>query len=87
MVGLLMSHSRGEGGYRGADEDELSSTVTGLYPDWRYRLAAGYRLRSSPEPTRWTSALGRPNCRAMAPGFTPAANAARTIRSRPGETG
>ena len=43
-----MSHSRGEGRYRGADGNELSSTVTGLYPDGRYRLAAGYRLRSNP---------------------------------------
>ena len=49
-TGLMLSHARGEGGYRGADSGEVSSTVTGLYPYGRYALservtvwgAAGY---------------------------------------------
>ena len=49
-TGLMLSHARGEGSYRGADSGEVSSTVTGLYPYGRYALtdrvtvwgAAGY---------------------------------------------
>jgi len=57
-AGLMMSHARGEGGYRGAvpgsgpaaGSGEVSATVTGLYPYGRYMLsdrvtvwgAAGY---------------------------------------------
>ena len=49
-MGLMLSHARGEGSYRGADSGKVSSTVTGLYPYGRYALsdrvtvwgAAGY---------------------------------------------
>ena len=49
-TGLMLSHARGEGSYRGADSGKVSSTVTGLYPYGRYALsdrvtvwgAAGY---------------------------------------------
>ena len=49
-LGLMLSHARGEGSYRGADSGKVSSTVTGLYPYGRYALsdrvtvwgAAGY---------------------------------------------
>ena len=37
-VGLLLAHSRGEGGYRGAQAGTVSSTVTGLYPYGRYMV-------------------------------------------------
>ena len=37
-VGLLVSHSRGEGSYRGADAGTVSSTLTGLYPYGRYEI-------------------------------------------------
>ena len=37
-AGLLVSHSRGEGSYRGADEGTVSSTLTGLYPYGRYMV-------------------------------------------------
>ena len=37
-VGLMLSHSRGEGGYRGEGEGEVSSTLTGLYPYGRYEV-------------------------------------------------
>ena len=40
-VGLLLSHSRGDGSYQGADGGnggKVSSTVTGLYPYARYRI-------------------------------------------------
>ena len=37
-AGLLLSHSRGEGGYRGAGEGIVSSTVTGLYPYGRFMV-------------------------------------------------
>ena len=37
-VGLLVSHSRGEGSYRGADAGTVSSTLTGLYPYGRYMV-------------------------------------------------
>ena len=37
-AGLLLSHSRGEGGYRGASEGTVSSTVTGLYPYGRFMV-------------------------------------------------
>ena len=50
LVGMIASHSRGEGDYRGASEGRISSTVTGLYPWARYAVsehlavwgAAGY---------------------------------------------
>ena len=35
-AGLLMSHARGEGGYRGASEGEVTATLTGIYPYGRY---------------------------------------------------
>ena len=38
-AGLMLSHARGEGSYRGADSGKVSSTVTGLYPYGRYALA------------------------------------------------
>ena len=49
-TGLMLSRTRGEGSYRGANSGEVSSTVTGLYPYGRYALtdrvtvwgAAGY---------------------------------------------
>ncbi|MCY4500742.1 MAG: hypothetical protein OXE57_04190, partial [Alphaproteobacteria bacterium] len=49
-LGLILGHARGEGGYRGADSGEVSSTLTGFYPYGRYMLsdrvtvwgAAGY---------------------------------------------
>ena len=49
-LGLMLSHARGEGSYRGADSGKVSSTVTGLYPYGRYAVtdrvtvwgAAGY---------------------------------------------
>ena len=37
-AGLLVSHSRGEGSYRGADVGTVSSTLTGLYPYGRYMV-------------------------------------------------
>ena len=37
-AGLLLSHSRGEGGYRGAGEGIVSSSVTGLYPYGRFMV-------------------------------------------------
>ena len=37
-AGLLVSHSRGEGGYRGAGEGTVTSSVTGLYPYGRYMV-------------------------------------------------
>ena len=50
LVGMIASHSRGEGDYRGVSEGRISSTVTGLYPWARYAVsehlevwgAAGY---------------------------------------------
>ena len=38
-AGLMLSHARGEGGYRGASSGEVGSTVTGLYPYGRYALS------------------------------------------------
>ena len=39
-AGLILSHNRGEGGYRGAsDSGSVSSTLTGLYPWGRYALS------------------------------------------------
>ena len=38
-AGLMLSHSRGEGTYGGANEGSLSSSVTGLYPYGRYALS------------------------------------------------
>ena len=37
-AGLLVSHSRGEGSYRGANGGTVSSTLTGLYPYGRYEI-------------------------------------------------
>ena len=37
-AGLLVSHSRGSGSYRGADAGTVSSTLTGLYPYGRYMV-------------------------------------------------
>ena len=37
-AGLLMSHARGTGRYRGADRGRVSSAVTGLYPYGRHDL-------------------------------------------------
>ena len=37
-TGLMLSHARGEGSYRGADSGKVSSTVTGLYPYGRYAV-------------------------------------------------
>ena len=37
-AGLLVSHSRGEGSYRGADAGTVTSTLTGLYPYGRYMV-------------------------------------------------
>ena len=37
-AGLLVAHSRGEGGYRGAGEGTVSSKVTGFYPYGRYMV-------------------------------------------------
>ena len=37
-AGLMLSHSRGEGSYRGASDGKLSSAITGLYPYGRYAL-------------------------------------------------
>ena len=60
LVGLIASHSRGEGSYRGSDAGTVSSTVTGLHPWARYAVserlsvwgAAGYgegTLRLTPK--------------------------------------
>ena len=60
-TGLMLSHARGEGSYRGANSGKVSSTVTGLYPYGRYAVtdrvtvwgAAGYgagTLTLTPEP-------------------------------------
>ena len=38
-LGLMLTHSRGEGSYRGEGEGEVESTLTGLYPYGRYALA------------------------------------------------
>ena len=38
-AGLMLSHARGEGSYRGANSGEVTSTVTGLYPYGRYALS------------------------------------------------
>ncbi len=44
-VGLMLSHSRGEGGYRSArDGGEVSSTLTGIYPYGRYDMSDGLSL-------------------------------------------
>ena len=37
-VGLMVTHSRGEGSYRGEGEGEVESTLTGLYPYGRYEV-------------------------------------------------
>ena len=38
-VGLMLSHARGDGSYRGEGEGEVSSTLTGLYPYGRYEVS------------------------------------------------
>ena len=50
LLGMIASHSRGEGDYQGVSEGRISSTLTGLYPWARYAVsehlavwgAAGY---------------------------------------------
>ena len=50
LMGLIASHSRGEGSYRGSGEGTVSSTLTGVHPWARYAVserlsvwgAAGY---------------------------------------------
>ena len=37
-AGLLMAHSRGTGGYRGAGEGEVESTLSGVYPYGRFAV-------------------------------------------------
>ena len=37
-AGLILSHARGEGSYRGASSGEVESAVTGLYPYGRYEV-------------------------------------------------
>ena len=37
-AGLMVSHARGEGGYRGADSGTVESTLTGLYPYGRHAV-------------------------------------------------
>ena len=37
-AGLLLSHSRGSGGYRGAGSGTVESTLTGFYPYGRYEV-------------------------------------------------
>ena len=37
-AGLMLSHARGEGSYRGAGSGKVSSTVTGFYPYGRYAV-------------------------------------------------
>ena len=37
-LGVMLSHARGEGAYRGADAGAVASTLTGLYPYGRYAL-------------------------------------------------
>ncbi len=37
-AGLMLSHARGEGGYRGESDGRVSATLTGLYPYGRYAL-------------------------------------------------
>ena len=37
-AGLMLSHARGEGSYRGASSGEVESTVTGLYPYGHYQV-------------------------------------------------
>ena len=38
-AGLLVSHSRGDGSYRGEGEGEVESALTGLYPYGRYAVS------------------------------------------------
>ena len=38
-AGLMLSHARGEGSYRGASAGTVESTVTGLYPYGRYAVS------------------------------------------------
>ncbi|MCY4397710.1 MAG: fibronectin type III domain-containing protein [Rhodospirillaceae bacterium] len=45
IAGLLLSHSRGQGSYRGVEEGAISSSLTGIFPYGRYRL--------SPRLTLW----------------------------------
>ena len=38
VAGLMLSHARGDGSYRGEGEGEVASTLTGLYPYGCYRV-------------------------------------------------
>ena len=38
-AGLMVSHARGDGGYRGANSGEVESDLTGLYPYGRYAVS------------------------------------------------
>ena len=92
LMGLIASHSRGEGGYRGANSGTVSSTLTGMYPWARYAAtehlsvwgAAGYgtgTLTLEPEGE---------NERAMKAGLSlamAAAGARGELVERPGEAG
>ena len=40
-TGLLLTHSRGDGGYRGAGGGTVSSTLTGVWPWTRYAVGEG----------------------------------------------
>ena len=46
-MGLMLTHSRGEGSYRGEGEGEVESTLTGLYPYGRYALGERVSLWGS----------------------------------------
>ena len=60
LAGIALSHSWGEGSYRGSSEGTVSSTVTGLYPYARYAVSEG----SSP-PARLARRPGRRLFRVM----------------------
>ena len=38
VAGLSLAHSRGQGGYQGADDGDVASSVTGLYPWLGYQV-------------------------------------------------
>ena len=38
-AGVMLSHARGSGGYRGASEGEVEASVTGLYPYGRFAVS------------------------------------------------
>jgi len=39
MAGLMLSHARGSGGYRGASEGRIEASLTALYPYGRYAVS------------------------------------------------